>query len=46
MVGEDSPDLRYAGSPSLRLRRKEGGADKNKIGTLPSIPLAEERVDE
>ena len=40
-IVDDSPDLRFAGSPSLRLRRKEG----TKI--LVPHPLsseAEERV--
>jgi len=38
--GDNSPDLRFAGSPSLRRWRKEGCRILK-----PSLPLAEERVD-
>jgi hydroxyacyl-ACP dehydratase HTD2-like protein with hotdog domain len=41
-AGDDSPRLRYAGRPSLRLRRKEGKKAKLKF-QLPLSTEGEER---
>jgi len=42
--GIDSPDPRCAGSPSLRLRRKEGW--ENKIPLLLLLPVSRTASDE
>ena len=45
-TGGDSPDLRFAGSPSLRLRRKEGWGKINATTIIlnPLYGKAIERV--